>query len=156
MRSYGLNIAGYRIRFESADNGFDLVPSERFHRFLSSDSDHDVFIKIHPCKYNIPRNAEKVFSAPYIEEVNGIKIRKNKKFWSVYKIQNDLFIKTSFPLSPEKKNAVLKFSPATAEWDMWIEGAGKNRSDGISGRRINSILYLRNSWRHNDPCIRYQ
>ncbi len=125
MQSYILNIAVYKIRFESKDDGTDLVPSERFHGFLCNDSDPDVFIKVYSGRYQVPEDATKVFNAPYVEETDGIRIKKKEKFWSVHKSQNDLFIKTSFPLSDQKKKGVLKFSPDSKEWELWIEGAGK-------------------------------
>jgi len=125
MRHYNLNIAGYKIRFESSVNGPDLVPSERFSEFIYNGSDFDISIRIHSGRYDVPRGAEKVFNAPYVEEINGIQVRKNDKFWSVHARQNDLFIRTSFPLSTEKKKAVLKFSLNSTNWDMWIDGSGR-------------------------------
>jgi len=125
MNSYILNIAGYRIRLESSDDGLDLIPSERFQLFLNHDSESEILIRIHSGKYELPKDAEKVFNAPYVEEINGIQMKKSEKFWSVHKSHNDLFIKTTFPLSGENKKAVLKFSLKTTDWDMWIEGAGK-------------------------------
>ncbi len=125
MKKLNLNIADYRIRFESADDGPELVTSERFKKFLCKDHDPDILIKIHSGKYDIPRKAEKVFDAPYVEEISGIRIKKSNKFWSIYKNHHDLFIRTSFPLSHKKKKGVLKFSLRTREWDMWIEGKGR-------------------------------
>jgi hypothetical protein len=140
MNSYVLNIAGYKIRFESADDGPELVPSERFRKFLCKGHDTDFLIKIHSGKYDIPRKAEKVFNAPYVEEISGIRIKKSNKFWSIYKNHHDLFIKTSFPLSPKKKKAVLKFSLKTREWEMWIEAKGRD-TDPMEYPADGLILY---------------
>lgn len=140
MRSYSLNIAGYRIRFESMDDGPDLVPSERFHSYLSDEPDADIFIKIHSGPFRLPNDAEKVFNASYVEEINGIQVKKSDKFWSVHKRHNDLYITTSFPLSAEKKKAILKFSLTLAEWDMWIEGAGQE-ADPMEYPADGLILY---------------
>ncbi|MCU0474345.1 MAG: hypothetical protein MUC93_13455 [Bacteroidales bacterium] len=123
MRSYNLNIAGYRIKFESPEEGPELVPSERFLRNICNDVDSDLLIRVHTGKYKIPGNAEKVFSAPYVEEINGIQVKKSDRFWSIHKHQNDLFIKTLFPLSPKIKKAVLKYSLNSRDWDLWIEGS---------------------------------
>ena len=71
MRNYNLNIAGYNIRFEADADGPELVPSSRFLRYITNDNNPDVLIKIHPGKYYLPPGAEKVFSAPYVEELNG-------------------------------------------------------------------------------------
>jgi hypothetical protein len=47
MRSYNLNIAGYNIRIESAEDGPDLVPSFRFRRNIVQNTEYDVRIKVH-------------------------------------------------------------------------------------------------------------
>ena len=124
MRSFNLNIAGYKIRIESSEGGPELVPAERFLRNICNESDHDVLIRVHAGKFTIPGNAEKVFNAPYIEEINGIQVKKSDRFWSIHKYQNDLFIKTLFPLSLKSKKAILKYSLNSSEWDLWIEGGG--------------------------------
>jgi hypothetical protein len=126
MRSYSLNIAGYIIRFESADGSPDLVPSEKFLRNVCSNEYPDVVINVHAGKFLLPGGAKMVFNAPYVEEVGGIAIKKRDKFWSVHKHQNDLFIKTVFPLSSFRKRAVLKFSLSHPEWNLWIDGTGKD------------------------------
>lgn len=125
MRSYNLNIAGYLIRFEAAQNGPELVPSERFLRSISPGSAYDVLIRIHSGLFYFPAEAERVFHAPYVEEISGKLIRKKTNFWSIWKNNSDLFIRTIFPLSSPEKNAVLEFSLAGREWDLWVEGAGK-------------------------------
>jgi hypothetical protein len=124
MRSYSLNIAGYIIRFGSADNGSDLVPSERFLRNICGDEYPDIVVSVHAGKYSIPHGAKIVFNAPYVEETGGVLIKKRDKFWSVHKQRDDLFIRTVFPLSSFRKKAVLKFSFYSREWELWIEGTG--------------------------------
>ncbi len=84
--------------------GPDLVPGERFLRNIYTGNDFDILINVHSGKYKLPGNAVKVFDAPYVEEINGIRIKKSDKFWSVHKHNNDLFIKSVFPLSSEKKS----------------------------------------------------
>jgi hypothetical protein len=122
MRRYSLNIAGYIIRFESADNGPDLVPSERFLRNICSNCDPDILVNVHSGKYSLPRGAKMVFNAPYVEEINGVAEKKRDRFWSVHKHHNDLYIKTLFPLSSFRNKAVLKYSLSSPEWDLWIDG----------------------------------
>ena len=124
MKSYSLNIAGYIIRFESADDGPDLIPSERFLRNICRDGEPDVIVNVHAGKFSLPRGAKMVFNAPYVEEINGIAEKKRDRFWSVHKHRNDLYIKTLFPLSAFRKKAVLKYSLSSPEWDLWIDGAG--------------------------------
>jgi len=140
MKSYCLNIAGYRIKFESADDGPELVPSERFIRYLCNETDQDIFIKIHSGQFRLPDDAEKVFAAPYVEEINGIQIKKRERFWSVHKRHSDLYIRMSFPLSTGNNKAVLKFSLEQTDWDMWISGAG-NETDPMEYPADGLILY---------------
>jgi|SRR5664280_512154 len=124
MRSYSLNIAGYIIRFESADDGPDLIPSERFLRNICRDGEPDIIVNVHAGKFSLPRGVKMVFNAPYVEEINGVAEKKRDRFWSVHKHRNDLYIKTLFPLSAFRKKAVLKYSLSSPEWDLWIDGAG--------------------------------
>jgi len=125
MRSYSLNIAGYIIRFESASDRPQLTPSERFLRNICTGNNFDILITVHSGKYKLPAGAEKVFDAPYVEEINGIRIKKNDKFWSVFKDHNNLFIKSVLPLSEKKKKALLKFSFSERNWDLWFDNAGE-------------------------------
>lgn len=123
MRSYNLNIAGYNIRLESAADGPDLVPSQRFRKNISGSPVYDVCIKVHHGSLRPDDEAERLFVAPYIVEINGYKITRSDNFWSVYKHNGDLLLVTNFPDSPGKK-ATLKFSLSLREWDLWIENAG--------------------------------
>lgn len=140
MRSYNLNIAGYRIRFESSEGGPDLVPSERFLRNVCNNDEYDVLIRVHTGKFELPRTAERVFNAPYVEEINGIRIKKSERFWSIHRHQQNLFIKTVFPLSSKTKKAVLKYSLNSNEWDLWFEEAG-NETDPMEYPLDGLILY---------------
>jgi hypothetical protein len=120
MRNFNLNIAGYCIRFECISDGLELVLSERFLKYISRDIDHDVFIKVHSGNIEIPKGTEKVFSAPYIEEINGIRIKKNDEFWSIFKHDKVLFIQADFPFLCKSRSAILKFSTETKEWDLFV------------------------------------
>ena len=122
MRNYNLNIAGYNIRFESGSDGPELVPSQRFLRNITQDINSDIRIWIHSGSYYPPEGAEKMFHAPLVEEINGIQIRHKTNFWSIWKYHSELFIKTLFPLIITERNAVLKFSLTSREWDVWIDG----------------------------------
>jgi hypothetical protein len=122
MRSYCLNIAGYCIWFESADSGLELVPSARFLRNICERTESDLSVMVHSGTYELPSEAERVFHAPFVEEVNGIQIRHKANFWSIWKLRSDLYIKTILPLIASEKNAVLKFSLSTKQWDLWVDG----------------------------------
>jgi hypothetical protein len=124
VRSYNLNIAGYNIRIVAADDGPDLLPSERFRRSINNHSKYDVIIKVHHGTLNIPEDAERVLVAPYSVEVKGYKVNKKDNFWSVYRRNSDLFLITNFPDSPTGKRAMMKFSLIFPEWDLWLENAG--------------------------------
>jgi hypothetical protein len=123
MRNFNLNIAGYNIGFEASANGPDLRPSQRFLRNIDHEGSSDILIRVHSEPFNLPKGAERVFRAPYIEEINGIQFNNDTNFWSVWKYRSDLFIWTIFPLSSAEKNAVLRFSLTKREWDLWIYGA---------------------------------
>jgi len=125
MRNYNLNIAEYNIRFESSSDAPELTPSERFLRNFSHDTGSDILIRIHSGIYDLPEKAERVFHAPFVEEINGIQIRHKTNFWSVWKYHSELYIQTIFPLSSSEKNAVMKFSLTTREWDLWVDSAEK-------------------------------
>ena len=125
MRSYNLKIAGYIIRFETSPDGPELIPSDRFLRYIADKNVPDVLIRIHYGLYDLPGKAERVFHAPYVEEINGMIIQNLANFWSVWKLDSDLFIRTIFPLSSYEKNAVLKFSPGKMDWDLWIDSPDK-------------------------------
>jgi len=126
VRSYDLNIAGYKIRFESAAEGPELLPSERFRNFMVPGGNHDLLITVHPGDFIMPPDAKMVFNAPYVEERNGLRLKKNDEFWSVFKDRDDLYIKTIFPNNEENKQAVLRFSLAASNWDLWINGPGSD------------------------------
>lgn len=140
MRNYNLNIAGYNIRFESSSDGPELVPSEKFFRNICHETNPDLLIQVHSERYVLPEKAERVFHAPYVEEINGIQIHNKANFWSVWSYESDLFIRTIFPLSSSDKNAVLKFSLTSKKWDLWIEDED-NKMDPFEYPLDGLILY---------------
>jgi hypothetical protein len=124
VRSYNLNIADYNIRIVAADDGPDLIPSERFLGSMSQHSPHNVLIKVHHGQVNLPEDAERVLVAPFIVEVKGYKVNRKDNFWSVYMRNSDLYLVTNFPDSETGKKALLRFSLIFPEWDLWLENAG--------------------------------
>jgi hypothetical protein len=140
MRNYNLNIAGYNIRFEASETGPDLIPSARFKRNICKAKESDLLISVHSGSFILPSEAERVFHAPMVEEVNGIQVHQKANFWSVWKHQSDLFIKTVFPLSITEKNGVLKYSLTSSEWDLWIDG-DENEADPFEYPLDGLILY---------------
>jgi hypothetical protein len=140
MRKYNLNIAGYNISFEAAPEGPDLIPSERFLRNICATCEADIYITVHSGTLKLPGRAERVFHAPFVEEINGIQIRHKPNFWSIWKYQSDLFILTIFPLASQEKSAILKFSFTSREWDLWIEDID-NKIDPFEYPLDGLILY---------------
>lgn len=140
MRQYNLNIAGYNIRFESADDGPDLVPSLRFKHNITDSQEYDIRIKVHSGRYMPAEEAERLFVAPYVVEIKGYKIKKSENFWSVYKQNGDLLIVTNFPESNQGKKATLKFSLELRDWDLWIENGG-NETDPFEYPLDGLVLY---------------
>ncbi len=125
MQNLNINIAGYRICFQTAEKGPDLNLSERFRRNVCAPCASDVTITVHNGLIKPPKTAQRVFHAPFVEEINGIQLRHKANFWSIWKYRNDLYILTVFPLLPTEKNAVLRFSLESRNWDLWIEGSNK-------------------------------
>lgn len=123
MRYFNLNIAGYNIGFEAAPDCPDLRLSQRFIRNLDHTKGSDILIRVHAEPFNLPKDAERVFRAPYVEEINGIQFNNETNFWSVWKYHSGLYLWTIFPLSSTEKNAVLKFSLTSMEWDLWLYGS---------------------------------
>ena len=126
MRNYSLNIAGYKIRFENNSDETDIIPSQRFSKYISTEIEYDFLIRIHKGKIIPPDNAVKVFDAPHIVEINNIRIKKSDDFWSVFQDRDDLFITVTFPDLDEKRSAMLKFSLHNREWDLRIDNPGKS------------------------------
>jgi hypothetical protein len=121
MRRFNINIAGYNITFDSLDDGPELAPSERFLRNVSACNESDVRIRVHSGTLQLPEKAERVFHAPFVEEINGIPVHHKTNFWSIWRYKSELFIKSIFPLCPDESNAILEFSLQKREWDLWID-----------------------------------
>jgi len=126
MRKYNLNIAGYKIRFENPSNETEIIPSQRFSKYISTENKYDFLIRIQSGKMILPDSAVKVFDAPYVEEINDIRIKKSDEFWSVFQYHDDLFITVTFPDQDEERSAVLKFSLHSREWELRINNPGKS------------------------------
>jgi hypothetical protein len=121
VKEFKVEIAGYHIGFEAVTSGLSLAVSIKFLRNISTDTKYDIKIKVHRGKYNPDPDAAKVFQAPFVEESDGKMVQSNPDFWSVWKNDSSLFIKTIFPLSSVEKKAVLKFSLSEKDWNLWID-----------------------------------
>lgn len=139
MREYNLNIAGYNIRFESAGDGPDLIPSERFKKSLIDKHDPDLLITVHSGDFPLPKGTRRVFYAPLIEE-DGTTPKRTTKFWSVYKYHSRFFLKTTFPYSSTKYKGILVFYLTQMYWDLWLTG-GVTEADPMEYPLDALILY---------------
>jgi hypothetical protein len=140
LRSINLNIADYNIRLEATPSGPDLILSERFRGNTTGNIDSNLLIRVHSSSYLIPGDARRMFHAPYVEEVNGLSIKKGEEFWSIYKHSSGLYLKSVLPLSPKPKSAILRFSLTAREWDLFIDNCDE-RTDPLEYPIDGLILY---------------
>ena len=66
-----------------------------------------------------------MFHAPCVEELNGLRIKEGDEFWSIYKHNSGLYLKSILPLSETSKSAVLRFSLTSREWDLFIDNCNE-------------------------------
>ncbi|MBN2633536.1 MAG: hypothetical protein JXR66_08275 [Bacteroidales bacterium] len=140
MKAFSVSIANYSVRFECESEKPVLNPGKRFSRFLSSSRLPDIIIKVTPGKYMLPATSVKVFDAPYVEEINGSRMKKSDNFWSIHKHDQDLFIKTSLPFSNSGGDAILRFSLSDRNWQLWIDRPGEE-ADPLEYPLDGLILY---------------
>lgn len=144
MKEYNLNIAGYNIRFETSDDGPDLLPAQRFLSSIVPDLlthyEAGITIKVHPGPLDIPEGSQRVFHAPFVEEIGETRIQRMAEFWSVWKHGTDHYIKTTSPHTSSEKNCILKFGPGSAVWDLWID-CQKKQTDPFEYPLDGLILY---------------
>jgi len=140
MNSYNLNIAGYNIRVEAASADTELIPGPRFQNCICSEHDSDITITVHCGPGALPADAERVFHAPLVEEINGDRIKKSDNFWSIYKHRSELFIKTIFPYTSSLEEGYLKFSLTARRWDLFLPGGVRN-ADPLEYPLDGLILY---------------
>jgi hypothetical protein len=140
MRNFKIKIAGYIIGFKASADGPDLAVSPKFLRNIIHETEYDVLIKVHSGTFKLPIEAERVFHAPFVEEINGILVHNNPEFWSVWRYNSNLYIKTKFPVSDYPESAVLKFSLTGSEWDLWME-TYRNEIDPLEYPLDGLILY---------------
>jgi hypothetical protein len=140
MNSYNLNIAGYNIRLEAASMETQLIPGKRFNSSICNENDSDVTITVFQGSYNFPSDAERVFHAPLVEEIDGDRIKKSDNFWSIYKHRTDLIIKTIFPYTNCEKEGYLRFNLNSRSWDLFLP-EGVNNADPLEYPIDGLILY---------------
>ena len=123
MKSYTLDIAGYKILFQATGEKPGLNPSAAQESFIVDDRLFDIAVNVSTARFKIPPGAEQVFRAPYVEEINGIPVKKSDKFWIVYKHGDYILVHTSMPLSETINEALLTIRPGEKAWDLVLDTA---------------------------------
>lgn len=121
MNSYTLNIADYNILFQAKDQRLKLEPSLAQTDFIVNRSDYDLAVTVSAGKLKIPDGAEQVFKAPYTEEVNGVPVKKDNKFWTVYKHGDYILVNTTMPLDNSMIEALIIIRPEEKGWSIIID-----------------------------------
>jgi hypothetical protein len=122
MRNYQLNIADYSISIEAADDKIDLVPGRKFKNFISASENkksYSLSIKVHYGSQDPHPLSKCVFHAPYVEEIDGKLVEQDPDFWSIWKHNQELYIKSAFPTG--KRKALLKLSLSSMNWVLFID-----------------------------------
>ena len=117
MKSFNLNIAGYALRFESADPGTILFTAKKYEGFLCAGIMPAITIRVHSGTFTPCDNAVRVFHAP----------DEKGEFWSVYKNNDDIIIEAVLSRETKNKKAWLGINTGTDNWDLYITGAGKKK-----------------------------
>lgn len=97
-------------------------------------------VRVFGGEIEIPSNAARVFHAPYVEEVGGVRYQRNPEFWSVWKYGDELYITIIFPEPSEQESATLKFSLHSSCWELWIKGKS-DKADPFEYPLDGLILY---------------
>lgn len=136
-----LNIADYKIRLVSDENGPGICLHKKFSAYLVNNViSPDITIRIFNGAVDIPASAGCVFHAPFVEEENGILIEKKPFFWSVWKDGDVSYVKTTLPLSEKNRTAILKFAATSTEWELYIDNID-NKADPLEYPLDGLILY---------------
>lgn len=124
--SYILDIAEYRILFQSKGHDLILVPSPSQASFISPKENYDIAVNVIRGPVKIPRGSELVFKAPYVEEINGVAVKKSDKFWRVIKHGDYILVFTTMPLSETIREAMLVIRPGEKAWDIIVDTDDKS------------------------------
>ena len=77
MTGYSIKIADYTILFTGMTRGISLQPSPSQQSFITGDTDYDLAVNVFTGPVVIRDGATEVFSAPWMEEVNGRMIKRS-------------------------------------------------------------------------------
>ena len=116
-----LRIAGYNIGIVAEAGQKKLAIPEKFLRCEVKDPNPEIVIRVRNGFEELPVNAVRIFYSPFIVEADGVPVVKSPDFWSIWRHQENYYIRTSFPVSGSQKTGILRFSLTERKWDMWIE-----------------------------------
>jgi hypothetical protein len=121
MTTYSLKIADYIIFFNAMTPGMSLRPSASQQSFISDDEHFDLALNVFKGPVVVREEATAVFRAPYVEEINGRMVKKSDEFWTVYRLGDYILVRTSCPVSPTCREALLVIRPGEKSWDLIID-----------------------------------
>jgi len=121
MTAYSLKIADYLISFNGMSEGLVFAPGEAQKEFMCQGDNYDLIINVFRGPVVMNEQAVAVFTAPYVEEIDGIRVKKNDEFWTVYKLGDYILIRTTCPLSDDCREAMLVIRPEEKCWDLIID-----------------------------------
>jgi len=124
MTTYTLNIADYVILFNVMTGDTVLKPTLRQRFFMTNNTHYHLAINVFRGPVVVNEQATAVFHAPYVEEVGGMQLKKNDKFWSVYRMGDYILVRTTCPVSPNHNEALLVIRPGEKSWDIIIDSTG--------------------------------
>ncbi|MBO7523325.1 MAG: hypothetical protein J6T30_05680, partial [Bacteroidales bacterium] len=83
MTFFLLDIAGYKLNFQSWDKNVELMVADRFKNFVTDDSEGAINISVHCGEYFFEEIPVMVLSAPFVDNTGDKPIEKNDDFWSI-------------------------------------------------------------------------
>jgi hypothetical protein len=126
MSSYAIKIASYIIRFIDTNSAVKLVPSQSQKSFLTNETESDLIINVDIGNTDLPGDAIQVFSAPYVEEINGVEVKVSDRFWRVYTHGENILVNTTMPLSESAESALLTIRGDSNMWDLVINSTSSS------------------------------
>lgn len=121
MTNYSLEIADYTILFNGMTDGITLRPSPAQELFITKNTLYDLAVNVFKGPVNVREEASAVFRSPYIEEINGTRVKKYDEFWTVYRLGDYILVRTSCPLAKDYNEALLVIRPGEKSWDIIID-----------------------------------
>jgi hypothetical protein len=58
-----------------------------------------------------------------VEEINGRMVKKSDEFWTVYRLGDYILVRTSCPISPSCREALLVIRPGEKSWDLIMDSS---------------------------------